>query len=244
MTSPNPIQRVADLGKAWARICSHRSWKLIQVPARVRRNIDISRIEGLKREMHASLKQSRTSAAKYADHDYWLSFNVQRIALLSLHEAQPLRLLDIGCGPGYFLAAARACGHDVYGVDIPRDLMTPVERRVYSELLGAMSLTKQVSPLLVERFVPMQLPYGDLDLITAFWVCFNCHRRADEWGAAEWRFFIDDALTHLRKGGVLHLELNENGRRYPQMKWYDQETLDIFRGAGTVHQNVVRIHKK
>ena len=52
------------------------------------------------------------------------------------------------------------------------------------------------------------------DLITAFWICFNRHRQPDEWGAAEWRYFVEDAIACLRPGGRLVLDLNENAARY------------------------------
>src|SRR5208283_3004135 len=100
-----------------------------------------------------------------------------------------------------------------------------------------------VTPVLIERFQPMALPVRDLDLITAFWICFNRHQQADEWGAAEWRFWVEDALSHLRDGGVLHLELNSHPQRYRALQWYDQETLEYFRSAGQVQRNVVRIVK-
>ncbi len=244
MTSQNLVRRAADMSKTWVRVWAHRSWKLIRFPARMRQTIDLERIDELDREMRSALLESPTSAAKYTDYDYWISFNTNRLAALSLHEREPMRILDIGCGPGYFLAAAMTCGHDAYGVDIPQEMMTSVERRVYSELLAAMALTSRVSPLLVQRFVPMDLAWRDLDLITAFWICFNCHRREDEWGEAEWRFFVEDALSHLRPGGVLHLELNANTERYPELEWYDQPTLEFFQDAGTVDRNVVRIRKK
>jgi SAM-dependent methyltransferase len=170
-------------------------------------------------------------------------FNVARIGALGLHNSKPLRMLDIGCGPGYFLAAALACGHDCYGIDAPETILTQVEARVYGEMLASLGCANRVSPLLIERFVPMRLVQSDFDLITAYWICFNRHRQPDEWGVAEWRFFIDDVLSHLRSGGVLHLELNENPERYTSLKWYDQETLDYFRSAGTVQGGVVRIAK-
>jgi SAM-dependent methyltransferase len=240
MTSDLSVGRL----KTWVHLYRYGSLKLVQLPAAIRKSADVARIDRLHAEMKAEVARDATSAAKYADHRYWVPFNVDRVAALSLHDSDPLRILDIGCGPGYFLAAARACGHDVYGVDAPAEVMSGTEKRVYSELLAALSLTSRVSPLLVERFVPMSIQRRDLDLITAFWICFNCHRRQDEWSAAEWRFFVEDALTHLRGGGVLHLELNSHPERYGPLQWYDAETLDFFRSAGTVDRNIVRIRKQ
>ena len=52
------------------------------------------------------VERDPTSAAKYADYDQWVPFNVARVGALGLHHSKPQRMLDIGCGPGYFLAAA------------------------------------------------------------------------------------------------------------------------------------------
>lgn len=109
--------------------------------------------------------------------------------------------------------------------------------------MGALRCSDVVSPLLIERYVPMTVPLRDLDLITAFWICFNRHRQPDGWGVSEWRFFVGDALSHLREGGLLHLELNEDPERYGRRQWYDQQTLDFFRSAGSVEGGVVRIPK-
>ena len=191
--------------------------------------------------MAGALERDPTCAAKYTDYTFWMPFNVARIGGLSLHKTPPLRMLDIGCGPGYFLAAARACGHECYGIDAPPSILSDVEKRVYSELLGALGCDAQVSPLLIERYVAMNLPLRDLDLITAFWICFNRHCQPDEWGVAEWQFFVADALSHLRDGGTLHLELNANPDRYGPRQWYDDETLKFFRSVGTVDGGIVRI---
>jgi len=167
-----------------------------------------------------------------------------RIGSFGFHDSRPLRILDIGCGPGYFLACARLCGHEAYGIDAPSNILSDVENRTYSELLAALRISSFVSPLLIKRYVPLASPLRDLDFITAFWICFNGHRQKDEWGADEWRFFVNDALSHLRPRGILHLELNANPERYgPLKKWYDNPTLDFFRSVGTVDRNVVRIHK-
>jgi SAM-dependent methyltransferase len=232
-----------EIARNWGRLCRYRSLKLLGLPARIRHNADLARIDRLGRETAAALERDPACAAKYANYGLWIPFNVNRIGALALHRSAPLRILDIGCGPGYFLAAALGCGHDCYGIDAPASVMTEVEARVYSEMLAALACDRRVSPLLIERYVPMTLPLRDLDLITAFWICFNRHDQPDEWGPAEWKFFVQDALSHLREGGILHLELNANLARYQSLQWYDQETLQFFRSVGTVDRNVVRITK-
>ncbi|MGA2904474.1 MAG: hypothetical protein ABSD98_11620 [Candidatus Korobacteraceae bacterium] len=240
--SGNSANRL-EIARTWGRLCQYRSLALLRLPSRICRNADLERIQRLGRETAAALQRDPACAAKYTDYQFWAPFNVDRIGALALHRSPPLRILDIGCGPGYFLAAALACGHDCYGIDAPATVMTEVEARVYSEMLAALSCDSRVSSLLIERFVPMALPLRDLDLITAFWICFNRHDQPDEWGAAEWQFFVQDALSRLRQDGILHLELNSNLARYRALEWYDEETLQFFRSVGTVDRNVVRVIK-
>ena len=232
-----------EIARTWGRLCRYRSLTLCRLASRICENADLERIDNLGKEMAVTREHDPASAAKYTDYSYWIPFNVDRVGRLGLHRSRRLRVLDIGCGPGYFLAAASACGHEVYGIDAPASVLSDVEERVYSVMLKALACDDRVAPLLIERFVPMALPQRDLDLITAFWICFNRHDQADEWGAAEWRFFAQDAMSYLHDGGVLHLELNSNLRRYGALEWYDQETLDFFRSAGTVDRNTVRITK-
>ncbi len=235
--------RPLTVAKNWAAVCRHRSVKLLRLAAQVRNAADLPRIRQLQAAMKLVVERDPTCAAKYADYRLWIPFNVNRIGYLGLHNSRPLRILDIGCGPGYFLASARVCGHEVHGIDAPADILSDVENRVYSELLAALRMDSYVSPLLIERFVPLSLPLRDLDFITAFWLCFNRHRQKDEWSVDEWRFFVDDALFHLRPGGILHLELNDNPQRHGALQWYDNPTLDFLRSVGTVDRNIVRIQK-
>jgi SAM-dependent methyltransferase len=243
MTPQSSLQRTTQIARMWARVCQYHSVTLGRLASRVTQSADLARIDNLGREMAQTLQRDPTCAAKYTDHAFWLPFNVERIGKLALHKSPRLRILDVGCGPGYFLAAARACGHDCYGVDAPPNILTDVERRVYAELLAALRCSDVVTPVLIERYVPMTVAQRDLDLITAFWICFNRHRQPDEWGAEEWRFLVDDAMSHLRPGGLLHLELNGHAERYAERQWYDQQTLDFFRSVGTVENNVVRVRK-
>jgi len=241
--SQDSAERRLELAKIWIALGRHRSLELCRLPGRVCAAADLARIQRLGEEMAAIADCDPESAAKYIDCNFWLPFNALRIGALGLHRSRPLRILDLGCGPGYFMASAAACGHDCYGIDAPVGVLTDVEARVYSELLAALSLSERVSPLLIQRFQPMQLPAAGFDLMTAFWICFNRHQQRDEWGVEEWHFWVDDALARLADGGILHLELNSHPARYPSLEWYDQPTLDFFRSLGTVQRNVVRIAK-
>jgi SAM-dependent methyltransferase len=210
----------------------------------------IAKVEALARSNSVAQLRSRvepiyqrepTSAAKYARPRHWILLNALRVADLGLHTASSLRVLDIGCGPAYFLAIARALGHQCYGVDAPDSVLTPVERDVYTTLVNALQCREVVSPLLIERFKPLPFHEVPFDLITAYWICFNRHRQPDEWGSPEWRFFVEDAMACLRPGGRMMLDLNENSERYGELRFYDASTRDYFRSVGKVDGGRVAI---
>ena len=55
----------------------------------------------------------RSNARKinaYEDANYWVGVNVKRIQDLWLDRSPPLHILDLGCGPGYFLYLCRMFG--------------------------------------------------------------------------------------------------------------------------------------
>ena len=47
-----------------------------------------------------------------------MRINLQRVRDLGLDYAPPSRILDIGCGTGYFLYISKLLGHDVLGLDV------------------------------------------------------------------------------------------------------------------------------
>jgi len=207
--------------------------------AQVRKSADSAAIGQLWQRMAPIYHKDPTSAAKYANPRRWLLLNALRVAELGLDTASGLRVLDIGCGPGYFVAMVRALGHQCHGVDAPDECLNAVEREVYTTLTGALHCRDTVSPLLIERFKPMPFRDQPFDLITAFWICFNRHGQADEWGIDEWRFFTQDALACVRPGGRIVLDLNENPERYGALRFYDTATRDYFRSTGSVEQGRV-----
>jgi SAM-dependent methyltransferase len=243
MLSNDPPNRTVQLFKNWGRVYSYHSLALRRLWSRFREHTDLARIDRLREETAEVVRRDPVCAAKYADYALWAPFNLARIGALSLQDLPPLRSLDIGCGPGYFLAMARAAGHECLGIDAPSQELSAVELRVYSELLAALYCSSHVYPVLIERFLPMPVTQENLDLITAFWITFNRIRQPDEWGVAEWRFFVEDAVSHFSENGTLHLELNSHAERYGTLEWYDAETLEFFRSVGTVERGVVRIRR-
>lgn len=231
---PRALSRQLLLYRLGSKVKRHESPELSNLPAIVDRSMDTARMRALWQDVREEYKRNPTSAAKYALPKEWLLLNTLRAGDLGLHKSSGLRILDIGCGPAFFIAVTRALGHRTEGVDAPTAYLTPVEQRVYTELIDILKCRPFVTPLLIERFVPLPQPEGSYDLITAFWICFNRHRQADEWGVEEWRFFVQDALKRLRPGGRLLLDLNENPERYGELRFYDGATHDYFRSVGTV----------
>ena len=227
------------------RLRRFRSDRLNGLRHEIANTADLNRIDRLWKDVAPEYRRDRVCAAKYADYRFWLLLNTHRAARLDLHtERRRLRILDLGCGPGFFMRVGRVLGHDCHGIDVPEDCFTPLERRVYSEILGALGCDQLVSRLCIERFVPLPFEDQSYDLLTAFLICFNRHRQPDEWGTKEWRFFVNDALRLLREGGRLLLELNDNRARYGKAAYYDDDTLDYFRSIGTVDGRWVEITKR
>src|SRR5947207_10766853 len=62
--------------------------------------------------------QKRYAGEKYADVDQWLRVNRERVQDLKLHRSSPQRILDLGCGGGFFLFILKKLGHSVLGLDV------------------------------------------------------------------------------------------------------------------------------
>jgi len=235
---PSTLSDQIATAKLALKVRRHSSPGLNETVSRVEASIELAVAE-LWRKVEATYRRDPASAAKYARPHQWFLLNTLRLAELGLDNSSALRILDIGCGPGYFVALARALGHDCHGVDAPGPYLTDVEREVYTSLLQAFDCSRVVSPLLIERFKPLPFREQPFDLITAFWICFNRHRQDDEWGLEEWKFFVQDALACVRPGGRIVLDLNENRDRYAELRFYDEATQDYFRSVGNVNQGRV-----
>jgi SAM-dependent methyltransferase len=154
---------------------------------------------------------------KYLDLDRWITINIRRIRDIELDLARRKRILDLGCGAGYFLYIAQLLGHRGFGLDLDR---IPMFAEITS-LLGVHRVIQRI-----RAFHPLADLGGKFDLITAFMICFNSHRRPNLWGVAEWNFFLDDIAKHLAPRGRVWLELNResDGTLYtPELKEFFQK---------------------
>jgi SAM-dependent methyltransferase len=140
------------------------------------------------------------SPKKYLNLENWMRTNVKRVRDLRLRKAPPcLRILDIGCGSGYFLHIAKCLGHDVLGLDLDKE---PIFRETIS-LLGLKRIIHRIEPF---RLLPdTEAPF---DLITAHMTRFNWHDDNTLWDIPEWEFFLNDLTSRLTPRGRLQFDLN------------------------------------
>lgn len=142
---------------------------------------------------------------RFEDADYWVAVNVERAQDLWLDRTPPLRILDLGCGAGFFLYICRLFGHDALGLDTDDE---PLFRGT-TELLKVRRVISRI-----ERRVLLPDLDQKFELVTAHRVCFHRLGRGAngepiEWSTEDWTFFIDDIRTRfLEPDGRLLLDFN------------------------------------
>lgn len=178
-----------------------------------------------KDRLHEIQKQHGSSADQYAKYVYvdrWLKRNLPRIRRLQLDRSPARKILDIGCGAGFFLFIARQFGHSGIGLDVD-------DHPVCNDLVDLFGIERKVW-----RIQPFQ-PLPDLgckfDLVTAFSTAF--HRTPDKtvaWGINEWNFFLDDLFERqLPPGGEIFFDINSGKDK----RFFPPELRELFvrRGA-------------
>jgi SAM-dependent methyltransferase len=204
--------------------------------------IDLERLTALQLQTKDALGDESTCSVKYFDHRLWLRKSLIAAARLGLHEEKGLTVLDIGCGPGWFLAAANHLGHDCTGMDLPLEMIRAEDQLAYTAIPEILHCADRITRASIEKFtsIPVAGPY---DLITCTLVCFDDHWSETPWGAGEWEYFLEDALSKLKPAGRLYLELNDKPDIHRELIFYNQETLNLFRQRGEVNGNMVIIRK-
>lgn len=185
--------------------------------------IDADRLRALQAEL-ADLPPNAPALwrhyAKYLEVEKRLRINIERAQDLELDRLPPQRILDLGCGGGFFLFVARQLGHDGLGIDVAG---VPV----FDALVELLQVERKVHR--ITAFEPLPKLGRKFDLITAFATAFQGGKEDPwRWGAAEWDFFLNDLGSHLNPAGTIFLDLNAayDGR------YYTPEILQVFVSRG------------
>lgn len=140
---------------------------------------------------------------RFEDITYWIDINVERAQDLWLDRAPPLRILDLGCGAGYFLYVCKKFGHDVLGFDTDNEPL-------FGATIELLNVPRVIGR--IERQTPLPDFHQTFDLVTAHRVCFHRIgkvRENREWSTDDWEFFIGDIRSRfLNQNGRLLLDLN------------------------------------
>jgi SAM-dependent methyltransferase len=156
---------------------------------------------------------------KYLDLERWIDINIRRLRRLEIDLMRPKRILDLGCGTGYFLYIAQLLGHQGLGLDLD-------ELPMFGDLTRLLGVRRVIWE--IKAFDPLPDALGRFDVITAFLICFNRHKQANVWGVPEWEFFLDDLGKHLTRRGRVWLELNQEH----DGTFYTPELKEFFENRG------------
>jgi SAM-dependent methyltransferase len=162
---------------------------------------------------------------RFEDARYWVRINLKRVQDLWLDRSEPMRILDLGCGSGFFLYICKLFGHDVVGLD--RDT-NPMFRAI-TEFLHVPRIAVDI-----EAFGPLPDLGEPFDLVTAYRICFQriggeVKGVWKEWGPKEWNFLLNDVRTRiLRPNGRLLLDFNPR----PDGSYFDPDVRDCFESQG------------
>ncbi|HEV2045930.1 MAG TPA: class I SAM-dependent methyltransferase [Chthoniobacterales bacterium] len=187
--------------------------------------IDMERLHEIQ-QRHAG---STDRYAKYADIERWLKINLARVEDLELHRSNPKEILDLGCGAGFFLFAAKQFGHSGNGLDVD-------DFPLSNELVDLLQVDRKVWR--IKALEPLPDLGRNFDLITGFSTAFN--RNEDEsrgWDISEWTFLLDDLGRRLKPNGKIFFDINSGKTK----KYFPLEVRDLFlrRGASIEGERVL-----
>jgi len=141
-------------------------------------------------------EESENFYAKYArDLDTNWTRNIQRFTSLNLKKSA--KILDIGCGFGFFSQIATVNGHEVDSIDMPN--ASPILKE------AAKILKIKKHEFTVKKKTPLLKFKHKFDVVTAFQISFNGHCSKDLWDVDDWKYFLMDVHDNILndKGSIV-----------------------------------------
>lgn len=180
-------------------------------------------------QFHRVIARHSTSDYRYAKYfkkRTWLRAKTMRALETGVDKASPGAVLDLGCGPGYFLYVCKYFGHAVHGVDLPGDAF-------FDDMMGFFGIARTDLEIRPYRRLPRL--GRRFDLIAAHQICFNGHASNELWSVKEWDFLLTDLReNHLAPGGMIALEFNPEPSTLfygDELRcWFAMQGAQIFRG--------------
>jgi SAM-dependent methyltransferase len=161
---------------------------------------------------------------RFADVPYWIKINVERAQDLWLDHTPSRRILDLGCGAGYFLYVCKHFGHEVLGLDLD-------DQPLFRDTLVLLKVPRVISR--IDPNVPLPDLGRKFDLVAAHRICFQRIEGAasgKEWGPMHWKFFIEDIRSRfLNPTGRLLLDFNP---RLDGSSFFTRELRSFFTSQG------------
>lgn len=159
--------------------------------------------------------------SKYLNYPFWTMRNLWHVYILGIQRSNPISILDIGTGAGYFPYICSKLGHNVIATDIDTDPM-------FNDLIDFLNVKRVINEIKANEPLPK---FGvKFDLVTGFMVCFNGHTTTHLWTSAEWDFFLKDLCqNHCNAGAEIYFTLN--AERDTNL-WYTEELYGYFLKTG------------
>ena len=185
-----------------------------------------------------STEEHRLHKLKYADLELWLTRAWQEATRLGLDKSQPLDVLDIGMGPGYFLYVCQKLGHRCVGLDRPG--FFPFWRSL-RQFFGVHHIVEHV----IKPMENLPATLGHFDLATAFRAQFNYNAKEKRlWNLDEWAFFLDNVRDNILKPGghfALKLAKQEHKSWEGGLKRNDDLLASFMAERGAIQDNALMV---